>query len=199
MRWLGGLVLIFALGGVAFAQPQQSPTEIEAKKLYDQGTQHYNLNEYAEAIKSYKEAYRLLPNPYFLYNIAQAYRLNNEPRQAVAFYKNFLNALPNAPNVAEVRGHISELEAAIRKQEEANKANPTGTVLPTAAEVAAQAEEKRRLQLEAGGDREPSRPIYKKWWFWGGLGVVVVGASVTAIMLSSDGPPGSDLGNFPVF
>jgi hypothetical protein len=30
-----------------------------------------------------------------------------------------------------------------------------------------------------------SQPVYKTWWFWTGVGVVVVGGVVTAIVLSS--------------
>ena len=43
------------------------------------------------------------------------------------------------------------------------------------------------------GEKPGRTPIYKKWWFWGGLAVVVAGG-VTAIALSG-GPPGSALGN----
>jgi tetratricopeptide (TPR) repeat protein len=38
------------------------------------------------------------------------------------------------------------------------------------------------------------RPLYKRWWFWGGVAAVVVAGSVTAIALSG-GQPDSALGN----
>jgi hypothetical protein len=51
----------------------------------------------------------------------------------------------------------------------------------------------------AARDDSGSHPIYKKWWFWVGVGVVAAGASTAAVMAGSDTPPSSDLGNFPVF
>jgi len=50
----------------------------------------------------------------------------------------------------------------------------------------------------AGG----SSPVYKRWWFWTGLGAVVAAGVVTAVVLSSGsskGIPGTSLGNQPVF
>jgi len=47
-----------------------------------------------------------------------------------------------------------------------------------------------------GKKKEPPKPIYKKWWFWTGVGVVAVGGTA-AIYASGGGrsPPGTDLGN----
>jgi tetratricopeptide (TPR) repeat protein len=50
----------------------------------------------------------------------------------------------------------------------------------------------------AGG----SSPVYKRWWFWTGLGAVVAAGVVTAVVLSSGsskGIPGTTLGNQPIF
>jgi hypothetical protein len=48
-----------------------------------------------------------------------------------------------------------------------------------------------------------SKPIYGTWWFWTGVGAVVVAGTVTAIALSSRGGgtnvPGTTLGSRPVF
>jgi hypothetical protein len=35
-----------------------------------------------------------------------------------------------------------------------------------------------------------AHPIYTRWWFWSGVGVVVVGAVVAGIALSSGGSAG---------
>jgi hypothetical protein len=34
---------------------------------------------------------------------------------------------------------------------------------------------------------EAERPVYKKWWFWTGIGVVVAGGVVAAILISQSG------------
>jgi hypothetical protein len=44
--------------------------------------------------------------------------------------------------------------------------------------------------------------VYKRWWFWTGLGAVVAAGVVTAVVLSSGsskGIPGTKLGNQPIF
>jgi hypothetical protein len=38
----------------------------------------------------------------------------------------------------------------------------------------------------------PSRPVYKRWWFWTGIGAVVAGGVLTAVLLTrNNGPQGS--------
>lgn len=187
----------------ALAQPSQE-VQAQVERLYEAGTQHYNLGEYEEAIASYKDAYRLIPNPYLLYNIAQSYRLADDSKQALAFYKRFLYAKPDAPERPDVDARIKELELIVAQQAATQAAAPSGPVAPT---------ETPRLTLPPQpvaepspitvapivAATEPSRPVYKKWWFWAGIGVVAAGASTVALMSGGDSPPSSDLGNFPVF
>ena len=46
----------------------------------------------------------------------------------------------------------------------------------------------------APADPGPSRPIYKRWWFWAGVGAVVVLGGVAAASASSDQPLGCGMG-----
>ena len=57
-------ILSLAIAGPAWADdPKQ-----EAKARYTTGQSHYNLNEFQEALQDFKEAYRLFPDPVFLFN-----------------------------------------------------------------------------------------------------------------------------------
>jgi len=194
------------------AQPTTTAKQ-EAERLYETGTQHYNLGEYDKAIAIYKDAYRTFPNPYFLYNIAQSYRRAGELQQALSFYKSFLNALPDPPNRAEVDDRIRELEAALQSQAQANSASPTAPVSPEGPRVPPPAEAVAHLPkraataptpapltvpLQAEPRDDASHPIYKRWWFWVGIGVVAAGATSIAVMSGGDDTPASDLGNYPV-
>jgi tetratricopeptide (TPR) repeat protein len=115
MRTVLAALVIAALGGVAHGQSGDAPTDEEkAKVLFDEGTRHYNLAEYAEAIERYKEAYRLLPDPLFLFNIGQAYRQDNDCAHARTFYKSYLRNAPDAYNREKVEQRIVEMEACIR-------------------------------------------------------------------------------------
>jgi hypothetical protein len=40
-----------------------------------------------------------------------------------------------------------------------------------------------------------SVPIYRRWWFWTGVGVVVTGAAVAVYSLAAPGDPGGSLGS----
>jgi hypothetical protein len=52
-------------------------------------------------------------------------------------------------------------------------------------EVVVVAGQERRVVVELLPLPVADKPIYKKWWFWGGLGAVAAGAVVTAIVISS--------------
>jgi hypothetical protein len=89
----------------------QSKDKAEAKAHYDQGTVHYNLDEWPQAIEDFRSAYRLFPDATFLYNIAQCYRKAGNAAEALSFYKKYLRERPDAPNRGEVEKRIEELEA----------------------------------------------------------------------------------------
>lgn len=191
---LGMLVL---LGSAAAADPTAAE-EQQAAAYYKQGTFHYNLGEYAAAIASYKEGYRIVQNPEFLYNIAQAARLSGDKRQAVTFYRSYLNARPEAKNRAEIQARIAELEDALRKEDESKRALPTAVKPPEPSVV--QTNPTAPLTRETDPPRDTtSAPVYKKWWFWTGVGVVAAGAITIAVVSSGGNGPTTDLGNFPVF
>jgi tetratricopeptide (TPR) repeat protein len=199
------LVASVLVARAALAAPPPTPeAQAEAKRLYEEGTNAYNLSEYKEAIEKYRAAFKLVPKPFFLYNIAQAYRLNGDLKPAEQFYKNFLNALPDAPNRAEVEAQIQSLEDAIAKQDQSVKQPPTGAVNPDHTRIPSP--DKAGLppsgrDLPALADSGRSRPIYKKWWFWAGIGAVAAGTVAVVVVSSgkSVSVPGSDLGNRKVF
>jgi hypothetical protein len=104
----------------------------EAKARFVSGQSHYNLNEFSPALVDFKEAYRLLPDPVFLYNLGQCERQLGHLEEAIRFYRSFLREQPKAPNRQDVVHKIDEMETALKaKQAEADK----NVALP-AAEVA---------------------------------------------------------------
>src|SRR4051812_17484498 len=99
-------ILLCVFSAAAYAQPAGgNVTALEAS-----GNKHFELAEYDAAIADFKEAYRIGDAPGYLYNIAQAYRLKGDCRNAAIFYKNFLRRQPDAPNAAKVRDRIAEME-----------------------------------------------------------------------------------------
>jgi hypothetical protein len=111
------LVLLLAATGRADDQN-------EAKRHFDEGTKAFNLGEFGRAVTEYRAAYNAKPDPVFLYNIAQAYRLNNDLSQALFFYRSYLRNLPHAPNRREVSDRVEALEHQLAAQKALAMAPP---------------------------------------------------------------------------
>src|SRR5882672_10486664 len=60
-----------------------------AKAQFDEGTAHYERGEFRAAAASFGTAYELFPEPAFLYNLAQAERLDGQCESALAHYEEF--------------------------------------------------------------------------------------------------------------
>ena len=83
----------------------------QAKQLFNDGMVLYDLRKFEQAIESFEKAYKAYPNAAFLFNLAQAHRMAGNTADAIGFYNNYLRRVPDAPNAADVRKFIAELEA----------------------------------------------------------------------------------------
>lgn len=113
------LAFTMALTGVTRAGENSKEAKQEAKARFVSGQSHYNLNEFPEALVDFKEAYRLFPDPVFLYNLGQCERQLGHNEEAIRFYRSFLREQPKAPNKQDVLHKIEELEAAQKSKAEA--------------------------------------------------------------------------------
>jgi tetratricopeptide (TPR) repeat protein len=127
MRVLFAATLLF--GFLLFPRPLRAAEDRPskwAKTLSDEAAKQFDLGEYEQALQSYKAAYLEKPDPVFLFNIGQCYRLLGKPEEAAGAYKSYLRKRPDAPNRALVEQFIGDAERAIRDR----TAPPTGTVAP---------------------------------------------------------------------
>lgn len=223
------LLVVFAIG-LVFPQPggaaptkrkpppRQEPVDKKAdepreddqraKRLFEDGTRAFNLGEFPAAVDLYRQAYKIKPEPGLLYNIAQSYRLANDPGNAVFFYRSFLRAAPTTPNRKEIEVRIKKLEAQIAEQ----KAPPNSPVglgaLPTGEEPAPTPAEKpvtpatstSTIAVTASPSTQPT-PLHKKWWLWTVVGVAAVGVGL-GIGLGiglQDRAPSAHFGTRPAF
>ena len=172
------LQLILLSAGTAHAA---TPRERRASRAaFEQAQKHYAAERYAEALDGYSEAHRLMPMPAFIFNMAQCQRLMGKHEEALALYERFLEEEPKAANREMVEGFIQDMATAIAA------AAPPPPVL-TPAPTVSESDELAALQTPPPGD---VRPIHEQWWFWTGVGAVVVGGVVTGVALSSSGTPG---------
>jgi hypothetical protein len=121
-------VLVWAR--VARAAELTPAQKLEMKQLYEKATRAYDVGKYNEAIEDYQKAYEIGGDPPMLYNIAQAYRLNDQPAEAVRFYRRYLQRAPNARNREDVERKIADLEKTIEERRKAAAA-ATPPPLPT--------------------------------------------------------------------
>lgn len=99
-----------AIAGIARpAVADEDAAKKKALDLYERGTTQYDLGNWDEAVRLFKEAYGTYQAPAFLFNIGQSYRQKAECEQAIFFYKRFLSKKPDTPNRAEVETFIRDL------------------------------------------------------------------------------------------
>ncbi len=103
-----------------------------AKELFQQGTTLFNLGEFDKAIEAWQDGYKAKPDPGFLYNIGQAYRLKGDANKAIFFYRGYLRNSPKAANRAEIEAKIAALqkESSEPKTAVAPAATPPPTTTP---------------------------------------------------------------------
>ena len=169
------LVTLLAFVRVAHAD---DPALRAAKRHYDRGEKLFALGKFDEALDEYQKAFDAKPLPGFLFNIGQCHRNLGNLDQAIFSYKKYLTLQPDADNKEKVEQLIDELEQK-KAQSDTEKFGLGNNQNPP-----------------PGGGGEPTKPIYKKWWFWTGVGVVAAGAGVGTYLVLSGGPPGTDLGNY---
>jgi len=177
------LVALLTLTSAALARPID-PKLSETKERYDRGLAHFNLQEYKLAIVEFEAAYRLKPDPVFLFNLAQSHRLDQNHERALYFYGAYLRASPNAPNAKEVERRIATLQKLI--SDKSTVAAPPDHTLAPGDPRASVPEPAPRTTPPVAVAAVPAeralapvkRPLYKQWWLWTVTGLVVAGAAV---------------------
>jgi hypothetical protein len=107
-KWLVLALLVALVPAVARADQS---TE-RAKALFQEGTTLFNVGEFDKAIEAWQQGYKEKPDPGFLYNIGQAYRLKGDSQKAIFFYRGYLRNSPKAANKADVEAKITQLQKA---------------------------------------------------------------------------------------
>jgi hypothetical protein len=131
-----GLAVVLGLGLAIFSTATRAapPAGAEdgatqhAKELFQQGSTLFNLGDFDKAIEAWQAGYKEKPDPTFLYNIGQAYRLKGDATKALFFYRGYLRNAPKGAFRAEVEGKI----AALQKGGESKPATPPPAPPPAA-------------------------------------------------------------------
>lgn len=116
-RLLGCTVALAALAPSARADqpaPQPiAPAEDRAAAAAQAGVDAYTVGDYETAATAFGEAYRLDPQPLYLFNQAQSHRLGGGCAAARDAYRLYLERVPEAANRAEIEAWIAEQERCV--------------------------------------------------------------------------------------
>jgi hypothetical protein len=137
MRFSVVVLAVLWTGGLAVAQPSGASEQV-AQDFFTRGQTAYNLGHFDEAAGLFSKAYEAWPQPEFLYNIAQAYRLGLHCKQALYFYKRFRSLKeqdPAAPPLSpkkkdEIDRFIAELTECAANADRTAVAQPDTIVKP---------------------------------------------------------------------
>jgi membrane protein involved in colicin uptake len=127
----------------------------DAKKHFAAGKKHHDASEWDAAVAEYLAAYQLDPNPAFLFNLGQVYRLKGDRAKAVEYYGRYLEAAPSAKGSDEARTYATKLkaeldaEAAAAREKAEAEARRAAEEAQQAAQRERAAEEAQRQKLEA--------------------------------------------------
>lgn len=102
------VVMIALVAAIAHAEPDSAAIE-RAKAHFKQGRALQAAGDYARAADEYKAAYELDPRPEMLFNVGQAFRLAGAKREALDYFKRYLDQQPDGPGAAEARVHVDAL------------------------------------------------------------------------------------------
>jgi tetratricopeptide (TPR) repeat protein len=207
-------VMLVGLSPIAHAAGRgggEADTEVLARAKFAEGNLAYDLAEFHKALAAYSEAYRLMPLPGFLFNIAQCHRQLGRPERAGFFYRRYLSLSKEEPaNAAMVRELIAEMDAQVSKEQERRLTREqTARDRARAEALRAQTEAivARQVRSKAGKQGVPSgalptqasaevkgEPLTKKWWVWAGAGAVALVAGGVIYAATAPQPRTTTLG-----
>jgi hypothetical protein len=145
----------------------------------------------------------------YIYNQGRCFEQNGKNEQAVLRFKEYLRKAKNLrppdrdavlKKIDELQGTIGRRETEAPKPASESKPQPGTALGPGAAPSPAgpppvgaasppvpPASTTDSLGISQSPPPEPeaSPPVYKRWWFWTGIGAVVAGVVVTGILLGT--------------
>jgi len=108
------LVVLALVATPALADPRS--TQAKADTLFEQGQAHYQAGEYQAAIPLFEEAYGLVHDPVYLFNIAQSYRKVADCFNAFEYYNRYLAQDPTSKQRDKVTAWLRELQPCVEQR-----------------------------------------------------------------------------------
>ena len=144
--------------------------------------------DYQTGVRILAEIYAETRDANLIYNQARCFEQNGRNEQAVLRFEEYLrvNRALSPAEISEVRARIVSLQATGKERPSSAQPEPAPVELPSPTPAAPPVMPERIPGLEAHESLPPSpaaTPFYKRWWFWTGVGVAVLGGVTTALLL----------------
>jgi hypothetical protein len=200
VRWLVAALLVAA---AIVPAPARAADKVEIKERKAQV--ECAAGNYNEGVRLLAELWVATKDANFIYNQARCYEQNGQSMRAVTRFREYLRKATGLPaeeveavnrRIDELQGHPTERMAPAPKV--LVPFSPASAPAPVQAPLPAPGVD-RSAELVTPPQPAPvsDSPVYARWWFWTGVGAVVVGGVVTAVLLgrnSGQKSPACDLG-----
>ena len=130
MKAAAALALLLAMAAAGAAQARDSDPVAVGRYHLRKANQLAGEDHCHSAIHEYTLAYEKLKDPFVLFNRAECYRRIGQGGKAINDYRAFLEAVPAAPNRADIEAKISALAAPGPAAPAAPPAEPALTAPP---------------------------------------------------------------------
>ena len=172
------------------SHPAWADDAARARKLYREAAKRYDLGEYDQALRQFRDAYRTAPDPTFLFNIGQCQRKLGRTEEAIDSFKSYLRYLPaEHPRRDDVQKLVIDLQREIEDKKAAERpvprVEPPPPVILRAPPPAPSPSQPEAFVREQPAPPPPTNePVYTRGWFWGVVGGVVAAGAVTTFLLT---------------
>jgi tetratricopeptide (TPR) repeat protein len=109
------LVVLALVATPAFGEPRSA--QAKADVLFEQAQAHYQAGEFQAAIPLFKEAYELVHDPVYLFNVAQSYRKVADCLNAFDYYNRYLAQDPKSKQHDKVSAWLRELQPCVEQRQ----------------------------------------------------------------------------------
>ena len=141
------------------------------RELIDHGRTQSKAEKFESALGAYQRAYEKWPDPWILVNIGRMQQKLGQLDAAAASFRQYL-VDPTADRDEKARVRASEYLAQIEEEQSKQKIQPA----PEQPPASPAAPEPPILVA----DTKP--PLYKRWWLWTSVGIVVLGGTLAAVL-----------------
>jgi tetratricopeptide (TPR) repeat protein len=178
------VALALVVGGVAGAD---AVSDKAAHEHYNAAQKAFDAADYETALSEFQRSYALTPYPAIQYKIALCHDQLGHAKEALDAYRAYLVADPQTTRRRGIEARIEKLGAAAPVEKPAAPVTPPpekpAVVAPPPVEAApatpaAPAAVPGAALAQAPAEAPHKTPLYKKWWLWTVVGVVVAGAAV---------------------